>query len=53
MKTNVILHMPHVSLKVPKYFYKGSIISKEEFRKYNLKMTDLGIDELFKDLNGI
>ena len=49
----VLLHMPHVSLKVPKWFYKGLTISKEEFRKYNLKMADLGVDELFKDLKGI
>ena len=46
---NIIMHMPHVSLKVPKRFYKGLIISKDLFNKYNLEMTDLGIDILFKD----
>ena len=46
---NIIMHMPHVSLKVPKSFYKGLIISKNLFNKYNLEMTDFGIDTLFKD----
>lgn len=45
----ILLHMPHTSLKVPRFFFKGLKISKEEFRKYNLEMTDLGIDELLKD----
>lgn len=45
----VLLHVPHTSLKVPKYFYRGLIISKEEFRKYNLEMTDCCVDYLFKD----
>ena len=46
---NILMHMPHVSLKVPKKFYKGLKISKDLFNKYNLEMTDLGIDTLFKD----
>ena len=46
---NIIMHMPHVSLKVPKRFYKGLIISKNLFNKYNLEMTDFGVDTLFKD----
>lgn len=46
---NIIMHMPHVSLKVPKRFYKGLIISKDLFNKYNLEMTDLGVDTLFKE----
>lgn len=48
----VLLHMPHTSLLVPRWFYKGLVISKEDFRKYNLKMTDLGVEELFKDVKG-
>jgi N-formylglutamate amidohydrolase len=46
---NILMHMPHVSLKVPKKFYKGLKIPKDLFNKYNLEMTDLGIDILFKD----
>ena len=49
----ILLHLPHTSLKVPHYFYKGLKISKQEFRRYNLEMTDYGVDYLFKDLNGI
>ena len=45
----ILMHMPHVSLEVPKEFYEGLTISKNLFHKYNLEMTDLGIDELFKD----
>lgn len=50
---NILLHMPHVSLEVPDEFYEGLTISKTLFNKYNLEMTDLGIDILFKDLNCI
>ena len=49
MKTKVLLHIPHTSLRLPKIFYKGLLISKEELRKYNLKMSDLEVDYLFKD----
>jgi hypothetical protein len=28
MKTKVLLHIPHTSLKLPKSFYKGLLISK-------------------------
>ena len=52
-KFKLLLHMPHVSLKVPKYFYKGLLISKEEFNKYNLKNSDVLLDHLFKNLKGI
>lgn len=48
----ILLHLPHTSLKVPKYFYKGLKMSKEEFNRYNLFMTDYGIDELFKEIKG-
>ena len=52
-KLKVILHMPHVSLKVPKMFYKGLLISKENFNIYNLKTSDVLIDTLFNDLKGV
>ena len=45
----VLLHMPHISIKVPRKFFNGLIIPKDLFRKYNLEMSDIGIDELFKD----
>ena len=38
----ILLHLPHVSFDVPNYFYKGLIIPKPLFRKYNLEMSDLG-----------
>ena len=46
---NVLLHIPHASLDVPDAFYDGLLIPREQFRKYNLEMTDLGIEELFRD----
>ena len=49
---NILLHIPHDSLRVPKFFYKGLTISKEQFRKYNLLMSDLGVSYLTKDLKG-
>lgn len=48
----VLLHLPHVSLDVPNEFYEGLTIPKPLFRKYNLEMTDLGIDHLFEDVPG-
>ena len=48
----VLLHMPHISLRLPTSFYKGLQISKNEINKYNLKMSDVGIDTLFKDVKG-
>ena len=45
----IIMHMPHVSLRVPKSFYKGLLIDRNLFNKYNLLMSDLGVDELFKE----
>ncbi len=48
----ILLHLPHVSLDVPNYFYKGLIIPRPLFRKYNLEMSDLGVDYLLKDLSG-
>ena len=50
MKTKVLLHMPHTSLKLPKIFYKGLVLNKQQLRKYNLKMSDLKVDYLFKDI---
>lgn len=49
---NVILHMPHTSQEVPTEFYEGLLISRQEFNRYNLLMSDVGIDTLFKDLDG-
>lgn len=51
-KVKVLLHIPHTSLKVPRYFYKGLLISKEEFNRYNLIMSDVLIDEVFKHVKG-
>ena len=44
----ILLHMPHTSLRLPKAFYKGLLIDKNLLNKYNLLMTDLGVDTLFK-----
>lgn len=41
--------MPHTSLRLPKRFYKGLLIEKNLLNKYNLTMSDIGIDHLFKD----
>lgn len=44
----VLLHMPHTKLRLPKIFYKGLLIDKNELYKYNLIMSDVGINELFR-----
>lgn len=50
--SNVLLHIPHASLEVPEEFYPGLTISRARFRRYNLEMCDIGIDELIRDLPG-
>lgn len=49
---DVLLHIPHASLEVPDRFFEGLTIPKEAFRRYNLEMSDVGIDELFRDVPG-
>ncbi len=46
----ILLHFPHVSLTLPRAFYRELLISKGEATVYNLKMSDLSVDELFKDV---
>jgi len=48
----IIKHIPHASLDFPKEFPDGAMILESK-NKYNLKMTDIGIDYLFKDISGI
>lgn len=50
MKT--LLHIPHASLAVPQIFYSGLLISEEEFCRYNREMSDIGVEELFRDVEG-
>lgn len=50
---NTLLHIPHASLDVPDEFFDGLMISKELFRRYNLEMSDIGIDELFRDMEAV
>lgn len=47
----IIIHVPHVSLDVPRCFYEGLLIKKNVFHKYNLEMADIGLLELLKDYN--
>ena len=47
-----LLHIPHSSLIVPDRFYEGLLISKEDFARYNLEMSDIGVCELFSHIEG-
>lgn len=46
---NIVLHIPHSSLKLPIRFYKNCIIDKAIINKFNKDITDLYTDELFKN----
>ncbi len=46
----VLLHMPHTKLRLPPIFYKWLIVNKNELHQYNLIMSDVGVDELFKGI---
>ncbi len=48
----ILLHIPHCSLKLPKKFFKGLTISKEQLQYYNYKMSDYGVDKLFENIKG-
>ena len=50
MKT--ILHIPHASTAVPPVFYEGLLISRTEFFRYNKEMADIGVEELFRNVDG-
>ena len=44
----VILHIPHSSLKIPKFFWDNSfLLHKTEIEKFNLAITDLYTNQLF------
>jgi len=45
----VIKHFPHISLDVPKGYIASLSMSMMEFEKYNLKMSDVGVDRLFRN----
>jgi len=47
----IVKHIPHSSLDFPKELPSGGITNLDQ--KYNLKMADIGIDYLFKDIKGI
>ena len=47
----ILIHAPHVSLDVPKHFYKGLLVKKNILHKYNLEMADIGLLEFIKDYN--
>lgn len=44
MLKNVIVHIPHPSLKCPSIFYKNLICSKKEFQNNNIFISDYLID---------
>ena len=46
----IIKHIPHASLKFPPYFGE-MLLSKSKISNY--KMTDLFVDELFKNIEGV
>ena len=46
----IIKHIPHASLELPE---NQSMVFKGNFNLYNLKMSDVGIDLIFKDVPGI
>lgn len=49
----VIKHIPHSSIELPNGFLDDIEISEAEFNRYNLKMSDVAVDELFTDIQGI
>jgi len=44
---NIVLHIPHSSLKLPYGFYKNTICNKKIIKAFNKDITDLYTKELF------
>ena len=40
MKSNLLIHIPHSSTKLPYFFWKNTIISKKEIQKENIFISD-------------
>lgn len=46
---NIIIHIPHSSLKIPKIFYKKALLSKAEILNENLMLCDLYTDKFLNN----
>lgn len=46
MKSNILIHIPHSSLKFPLFFKENVLISESKLNKENLELTDLYVDKL-------
>jgi len=49
---SIIKHIPHASIEFPEDYEHGILKSPSKIHYYNLKMSDIGIDLLFKWLPG-
>lgn len=49
-KNNILLNVPHSSVKIPKEFKKSFILNKKDLRLEKKSMADLYTKELFSDL---
>lgn len=48
MKNKIILHLPHSSTKLPRFYKRRKkFVSRERIEKFNFAMTDLYTDQLF------
>ncbi len=45
MKKNIIIHIPHSSLRIPKMFWNNCLLTKEEILNENKFMCDLYVDK--------
>ncbi len=52
-KMKILMHMPHVSLDVPKEFYEGLLIPKNLFHKHNDDYKNKVLDSYHKNLDDI
>ena len=50
-KEQIIIHIPHSSLKVPKLFKKRLLLFWDEFEPENASNADIYADKLVKDIN--
>lgn len=49
----IIKHFPHASVELPELINNSWHLDNPEIYRYNLKMSDVGVDHLFKDIPGI
>lgn len=51
MKSNLLIHIPHSSTKLPYFFWKNTILYKKEIQKENIFISDFLVHKFIPKKN--